>query len=47
MMSQGDFTIFVTRPIAAVILGIALLLLVLPLLARAVRERISTLEGGE
>jgi putative tricarboxylic transport membrane protein len=37
MMSLGDPAIFVTRPIAAVILTLALLVLLRPLLSRAVR----------
>jgi putative tricarboxylic transport membrane protein len=43
-MSQGDFTIFVVRPISAVILGIAFVLLILPLVAKATRQRIAALE---
>jgi putative tricarboxylic transport membrane protein len=39
-ISEGDFSIFVTRPIAAVLLGVALLALVLPV-AQAVTVRSS------
>jgi putative tricarboxylic transport membrane protein len=47
IMSQGDFTIFVTRPITVVIIGITILLLIFPLFAKAIRSKIASLEGGE
>ena len=46
IMSQGDFTIFVTRPITAVIFGITAFLLFFPLFAKAMRRKIARLEEG-
>jgi TctA family transporter len=47
IMSRGDFSIFVTRPIPAVIFGIAVLLLVFPMFAKAKRGRIASLKEGD
>jgi putative tricarboxylic transport membrane protein len=47
IMSQGDFSIFVTRPIPAVIFGIAAFLLVFPMFAKATRSKIASLEDGD
>jgi TctA family transporter len=46
-MSRGDFSIFVTRPIPAVIFGIAALLLIFPFFAKAKRSRIASLQEGD
>jgi putative tricarboxylic transport membrane protein len=47
-MSKGDFSIFFTRPISAVLLGVAILLLALPMIPRAsTREKIGKLEEGK
>jgi putative tricarboxylic transport membrane protein len=46
IMSQGDFSIFVNRPISGVIFGVAILLLILPLFRGIKRDRIATLEEG-
>ena len=45
MMSQGDLTILVARPISAVILGLAVLVLLVPLLKQAGARRTHTLES--
>jgi len=45
MMSQGDLTILVSRPIAAVILALAALVLLLPLL-KQITVRTQTIESG-
>ena len=47
IMSRGNFSIFVSRPISGVIFGIAILLLVLPIVAKAKREKIASLEEGD
>jgi len=47
IMSQGDFSIFVTRPIPAVIFGIAIFLLVFPMFAKAKRNRIASLKEAD
>jgi putative tricarboxylic transport membrane protein len=47
IMSRGDFSIFVTRPIPAVIFGIAALLLIFPFFAKAKRSRIASLQEGD
>jgi putative tricarboxylic transport membrane protein len=45
IMSQGDFSEFITRPISGVIFGIAIFLLVFPLITKgAKREKIASLE---
>jgi putative tricarboxylic transport membrane protein len=41
-ISQGDISVFVTRPISATILAVAVLLLVLPRLATAWSARRAT-----
>jgi putative tricarboxylic transport membrane protein len=47
MMSQGDITALVQRPISAVMLGLAVLLLLLPLLGRLNRARVQAIaENG-
>jgi putative tricarboxylic transport membrane protein len=46
IMSKGAFSIFVSRPISGVIFGIAIVLLILPLVAKAKREKIASLEEG-
>jgi TctA family transporter len=43
-MSQGDFSIFVTRPISLGFLITAVLLLIVPIITQ--RKRLSTLEEG-
>jgi putative tricarboxylic transport membrane protein len=43
IMSQGDFSIFITRPISLGFLIIAVLLLIVPIITQ--RKRLSTLEG--
>jgi putative tricarboxylic transport membrane protein len=45
MMSQGDLTILVARPISAVILGLAVLVLLVPLFKQAGARRTHTLES--
>jgi putative tricarboxylic transport membrane protein len=47
MMSQGDPTILVSRPIAATMLGLAVLLLLLPLFKKLNRLRLEALEEDE
>jgi putative tricarboxylic transport membrane protein len=42
MMSQGDFSIFISRPITVAFLIIALLLLIVPIITQ--RKKLSTLE---
>ena len=44
IMSRGDFSIFVTRPIPAVIFAIAAFLLVLPMFSKTRQEKIATLK---
>jgi putative tricarboxylic transport membrane protein len=44
IMSQGEFTIFLSRPLSGVILGIAILLLVLPMFKVLNRDKIAKLE---
>ena len=44
MMSQGDLTILVSRPISAVILGLAVIVLLVPLLRYAGTRRIAPVE---
>jgi putative tricarboxylic transport membrane protein len=44
-MSQGDFAIFVTRPISATILGLVFVILALPLVTSRARRRIATLDN--
>jgi putative tricarboxylic transport membrane protein len=39
LMSRGSFNIFLTRPISAACLGIALILLLIPLVPRIGRKR--------
>jgi putative tricarboxylic transport membrane protein len=47
MMSQGDITSLVERPISATMLGLALLILLTPLLGKLNRMRIKAItEGG-
>jgi putative tricarboxylic transport membrane protein len=47
MMSQGDITTFVERPISAIMLALAVLLLLLPLLGRFNKARMKAIaEGG-
>ncbi len=43
-MAKGNFSIFVTRPICLVLFGIAILLLVLPMMGRLKRDKIARLE---
>jgi len=44
-MSKGDFSIFFTRPIAGVLFGIAIFLLILPMISKVVkRDKIARLE---
>jgi len=43
MLSRGDFSIFVTRPITLGFLIVAVLLLVVPIITQ--RKKLSTLEG--
>jgi TctA family transporter len=48
IMFQGDFSVFITRPISGVIFGIAILLLVLPLITqRAKRDKIASLQDDD
>jgi putative tricarboxylic transport membrane protein len=47
IMSKGDFAIFVTRPVSGVIFGIALLLLILPMITKAKRDKIASLEDND
>ena len=47
MMSQGDLSILVARPISAVMLSLAALMLLLPLFGRLNRWRINALEQSE
>ncbi|HSR10201.1 MAG TPA: tripartite tricarboxylate transporter permease, partial [Thermodesulfobacteriota bacterium] len=45
IMFRGDFSVFITRPISGVILGVSILLLVLPMLTKALnRDKISKLK---
>jgi putative tricarboxylic transport membrane protein len=45
---KGDFSGFVTRPISAVILGLAIVLVLLPMIkGGGKRDRIASLDGGE
>jgi putative tricarboxylic transport membrane protein len=44
IMSQGDFSIFVTRPISLGFLMTAVLLLIIPIFTQ--RKRLSTLKEG-
>jgi len=44
MISKGDLSIFVSRPISVVILGIALVLLILPIFRGSKRDKIASLE---
>jgi len=47
MMSQGELSILVSRPISAIMLGLAALILVLPLLRRVNAWRVKALaENG-
>lgn len=47
-MYKGDFSIFFTRPISAILLGIALLLLVLPIIPKiSTRKKFEKLEEGK
>ncbi|MEA2986186.1 MAG: putative tricarboxylic transport rane protein [Alphaproteobacteria bacterium] len=46
MMSQGDLTMLVQRPISAVMLALAALVLILPLLSYFNRARVRALAGG-
>ncbi len=47
-MYKGDFSFLFTRPISAVLLGLAILLLILPLIPRAAtREKIAKLEEAD
>jgi len=47
MMSQGDLSILVNRPISAVMLALAVLMLLLPLFGKMNRWRIQALEQSE
>ena len=47
IMSQGDFSIFINRSISAIIFGVAILLLVLPLFRGVKREKIAALEEAK
>jgi putative tricarboxylic transport membrane protein len=44
IMSQGDLTTFLTRPLSGAILGVAILLLVLPMFRALKRDKIAALE---
>lgn len=46
IMFKGDFSIFITRPISAVFLGIVIILLLLPVFKDSKRNRIATFEDG-
>jgi TctA family transporter len=47
MMSQGDLTALVQRPISAIMLGLAVLILLTPLLGRLNRMRVRAItENG-
>jgi putative tricarboxylic transport membrane protein len=46
MMSQGELSILVSRPISAVMLGLAVLILILPLFRKANALRVRALEEG-
>jgi len=47
MMSQGDLSILGQRPISAIMLGLAVLILLSPLLGRFNRARVQAItEGG-
>ena len=48
IMSRGDFSVFITRPISGVIFSIAIILLILPLIAKgSKRERIASLKDED
>jgi len=47
MMSQGDLMILVGRPISAVMLGLALLVLLVPVFGRLNRLRLQAIESEE
>jgi putative tricarboxylic transport membrane protein len=48
IMFQGDFSVFISRPISGVIFGIAILLLALPLITRgSKRAKIAGLRDEE
>jgi putative tricarboxylic transport membrane protein len=47
IMSRGDFSILFTRPVSGVIFGVAILLLILPMIARTKRDTIASLEEGD
>ena len=48
IMFRGDFSVFITRPISGVIFSIAILLLILPLIAKgSKRERIASLKDED
>jgi putative tricarboxylic transport membrane protein len=46
MMSQGDLRTLVERPISAIMLGMAVLILLTPLLGRLNRARVKAIEEG-
>ncbi len=46
IMSTGDFSIFITRPISAVLLGVAFILLILPVFKGSKRDKIANLEDA-
>jgi putative tricarboxylic transport membrane protein len=47
IIAKGDFSIFVMRPISGIILGIALLLIVIPLFKGSKRDKIASLKEGD
>jgi putative tricarboxylic transport membrane protein len=47
MMSQGDLSILVSRPISAGLLGVAVLLLVVPLFKRVNATRVQIIDQAE
>jgi TctA family transporter len=47
MMSQGDLTILVARPISAVMLALALLILLVPLFGKINRLRLKAIESED
>ena len=44
IMSQGDFSVFITRPISLTFLVVAAILLIIPIITQ--RKKLSTLKEG-
>jgi putative tricarboxylic transport membrane protein len=47
IMARGDFSIFVTRPLSGVILGVAIFLLILSMIGALKREKIVALKDED